>query len=217
MTDEQFVFVQDVKEKKVTAHSACHRVGKRKKVTFPSDHMTKKELAKMSGEVKEYNIKNPMKWAEFKKMPDDLRKEYLTRLRKLYSATNPALAKMFGVSEPTVRLECHKLGVPAGEKHGRTAPEWYSFIKYGTPDPAEKVEEVKCDPVECVPEEVVKPCEEPKIMVKLPELEKIEPKIEKAELELDYLRNRVRQLEYNNAILEAKMSVVNMIFGNRTV
>lgn len=209
MTDEQFVFVEDCKDKKVTARSACHRVGKRKKVTFPSDMMTKKEIAKMSGAVNTYNIKNPMKWAEFKKMPDDLRKEYLTRLRKLYSVTNPALAKMFGVSEATVRLESQKLGIPAGNKGGRTAPEWYNFIKYGTPGPVpEKAEEVKCDPVECVPEEVVKPCEEPEIMMMLPE-------IEKAKCEIDFLRNRVRELERANTILEAKMSVVNMIFGNR--
>jgi hypothetical protein len=153
MTDEKFVLLQENKEKKITAHSAVHRVGKRRKVTFPSDMMTKKEIEKMSGEVKTYNLKNPMKWAEYKAMPDDLKTAYLTRLRKLYSASNIKIGEMLGVSEPTVRNEAHRLGVAALPKWTRTAPEWDSFVKWGSPERA--VEEDEPDPIEDVIEEPV--------------------------------------------------------------
>lgn len=136
-------------------------------------------------------------------MPDDLRKEYLTRLRERYNATNGALADMLGVCASSVLNECKRLAVAPLDKGSRVAPEFYNFLKYGTPGPVNTEEQS-----EAVKEE--KPEEEPESKVTLPD-------IDKKNMELLYLRNRVQELERENAILEAKMSVVNMIFGNKAV
>lgn len=172
MTDEKFVLLQENKEKKITAHSAVHRVGKRRRVTFPSDTMTKKEIEKMSGEVKTYNLKNPMKWAEFKAMPDDLKTAYLTRLRSLYNASNIKIGEMMGVSENAVRLEAKRLGVMKTTKQTRTAPEWDSFIKWGSPERV--VEEDEPDPIEEPVEEAVVRTYEPEFVEVIPENKPIE-------------------------------------------
>ena len=63
MTDEKFVFVSDVAEKKRTArgsHNKRTHCGRGGTVRFPSDNMTRKELSKMNGEVKSYRMNDPM-------------------------------------------------------------------------------------------------------------------------------------------------------------
>lgn len=104
----------------------------------------------MSGEVHSYNLKNPMKWAEYKTMPDDLRREYLNRLRDRYNATNVGISKMLGCCPSSVNNECKRLDIKSPGKGARATPEWESFVKWGTPDrqpvqldPLEKIEEIE--------------------------------------------------------------------------
>lgn len=131
MTDEKFVFIEDSKDKKRTARSAKNKVGKgSKKVRFPSDFLTKKELENMNSDVRTYDLTKPMKWAEYKAMPEDLRKAYLLRLQNLYNVGSSSLAKMFGVAEPTVIREWNLMGVPKRDRSKRTDPAWESFIRY---------------------------------------------------------------------------------------
>lgn len=131
MTDEKFVFIEDSKDKKRTARSAKNKVGKgSKKVRFPSDFLTKKELENMNSDVRTYDLTKPMKWAEYKAMPEDLRKAYLLRLRNLYNVGSSSLAKMFGVSDPTVTREWKLMGVPQRDRRKLTDPAWESFIRY---------------------------------------------------------------------------------------
>lgn len=114
MKDETFVYHQDVREKKVTARGAHNRrthTGKRGSVKFPSDFLSKKELAKMSGECKTYRMNDPMKWAEFKEMPDDLQKTYITAIRDRFHVPACRIAKMLGVSDVTMGGVCKRLGV----------------------------------------------------------------------------------------------------------
>ena len=129
------IFKQDSREKKTIGHSAAKRVGKRKRVTFPSDYLSAKELKRMNGDVKNYRLDQPISWREFKAMPDDLRKQYLSRLKERYSATNSAIGKMMGVTESTICMEGKRLGVPSHGKGTRTAPEFWNFVHYGTPIP----------------------------------------------------------------------------------
>lgn len=86
MKDEEFLFHSDCHEKKVTARSARNtrtHNGKRGKVKFPSDYLTKKEIKAMSGEVKSYRLNEPMSWREFKAMPDDIKVTYIKLLREV--------------------------------------------------------------------------------------------------------------------------------------
>ena len=114
MTDEKFLFVTDCADKKRTArgiHNKRTHTGKGGKVRFPSDNLSRKELNAMNGEVVTYSLNKPMKWDEYKRMPDDLRRQYIENLQKRYDIMQKDLADMFGVSVETVRLETKKIGI----------------------------------------------------------------------------------------------------------
>ena len=134
MEDAKKLFYADQHEKKVIGRSARHVARAGRRVKMPSDFMTKKEIEKMNGEVQSYNLKNPMKWGTYKAMPDDLKREYLKRLRERYNATPGAVARMMGASTETLRKEFVRLGLERLGKGARVTPEWYSFVNWGTPD-----------------------------------------------------------------------------------
>lgn len=121
MTDEKFVFVSDCADKKRTArgiHNKRTHAGKGGKVIFPSDYLTRKELESMNGEVKTYSLNRPMRWKEFKLLPDDLRREYIENLQKRFGVMQKDLAAMFGVSANSVGLETKKLGIKFPHRGG---------------------------------------------------------------------------------------------------
>lgn len=134
MRDEEYVFRQDVREKKITAQSARKRVGKTRKVTLPMDYLTKKELKAMNGDVKTFNLSRPMKWDEFRSMPNDLQAAYIKALREKFNVTNVALTKMFGVSKQTVLARFEVIGVAtrigaAGKRMNlQEANAWYAWL-----------------------------------------------------------------------------------------
>ena len=158
MTDEKYTFIEDVREKKKTATGAHHKrthCGKGGAIRFPSDFKTKKELKAMNGEVKSYKLNDPMSWAEFKAMPDDIKAAYITALRKKYNVSDTHIAKMLGVGQSTFNYHTRRLGV----KPTRTGKEvwdadgWYAWVN-GVPVAAkEEAEEApvieekleKCD------------------------------------------------------------------------
>lgn len=118
LPDEQYVLMQDTRDKAITARSArrtrTHN-GKGGAVKFPSDYLTAKEKRKLSGECKTYRMNDPMTWAEFMKMPDDLRKTYIKAIRAKYSAPDVAIADMMGVSHQTFRKFISRAGLGAGK------------------------------------------------------------------------------------------------------
>lgn len=121
MNDEKYVYIQDVKEKKSTARSARNKRthnGKGGRVKLPSDYMTKKELKAMSGEVKSYRLNEPMPWAEFKAMPDDIRVTYIKLIREKYHAPDSHICKMMGTNTCSFSQEMNRLGIPAPRRHG---------------------------------------------------------------------------------------------------
>ena len=114
MTDEEFLFVSDCADKKRTArgiHNKRTHTGKGGKVRFPSDNLSRKELDAMNGEVITYSLNKPMKWDEYKRMPDDLRRQYIENLQKRYDIMKKDLVGLFGVSASSVELETKKLGI----------------------------------------------------------------------------------------------------------
>lgn len=66
----------------------------------------------MNGEVQSYNLNSPMKWAQFKQMPDDIKREYLSSIISKYNPQQAALAEMFGISRNTVCNMFRELGIP---------------------------------------------------------------------------------------------------------
>ncbi len=126
-------FIADVADKKRTARSAHSKAYTPRRVRFPSDYLTEKERKQMNSDVASYNLNQPMSWAEYKKLPDDLKEQYLRKLRERYGATAAAIGKMMGVNRVTVSRELESFGIPAAKQGTRQSPEWENFVRYGTP------------------------------------------------------------------------------------
>lgn len=132
MTDEEYIFRTECAEKKRTARGSFNRLshaGKGGRVKMPSDYMTKKERDQMNGEVQSYNLNSPMKWAQFKRMPDDIKREYINSLIEKFDPQQIAIAEMLGVSTRTLSNLCREqLGISfeRGGAHGegRNAAFW---------------------------------------------------------------------------------------------
>lgn len=144
MTDEKFVFISDCADKKRTArgiHNKRTHAGKGGKVIFPSDYLTRKEREAMNGEVKTYALNRPMRWKEFKMLPDDVRREYIENLQKRFGVMQKDLAVMFGVSVNSVGLETKKLGIKFPHRGGWANTNNGGFRAFCAEEP-------KADPVE---------------------------------------------------------------------
>ena len=99
MTDEEYIFQQTSRERKRTGAGAYARKNgsRTKKCTLPSDNMTAGEIRKRNGEIMQYKLNQPMKWKEFKSMPEDLQKEYIQKLASEKKARIIDIAEMLGV------------------------------------------------------------------------------------------------------------------------
>ena len=64
-----------------------------------------------------YKLDAPMRWADFKSMPVDLQKRYLTNLVETYGATNEMLGDMFYVHPTRVGTVKRALGVVSHNPH----------------------------------------------------------------------------------------------------
>lgn len=145
MKDEEYVFYQDVREKKVTGYSARKQrshCGKGGRVKLPSDYLTKKELKKMSGECVSYRLNDPMTWYQFKAMPEDLQLSYIKAIQDKYDAPIGAIAKMLGISDESLIRLLRKNNFPLG-KRGRRTWDKVGFAKwcYGASAEVSQVEE----------------------------------------------------------------------------
>lgn len=107
-------FDYDSLQKKKLARQVYHRKGTRgrKSITLRQDHMTASQLRKENGPLMEYKLNAPMKWKQFRAMPDDIQQTYINLLREKYCASNKALAEMLDVSVKTLNLF-----YPAGGYH----------------------------------------------------------------------------------------------------
>jgi hypothetical protein len=134
MNDAKYTFMQDIKEKKITARGSHNRrahAGKGGAVKFPSDYLSKKELKAMSSETKTYKMNEPISWAEFKAMPEDLQRQYLTNLRERYNVSFTKIGEMFGVSKFLINTTARSLGIGQGGSGGIKGFDckgWEAFI-----------------------------------------------------------------------------------------
>lgn len=156
MNDEEYLFHEDSREKKRIGASAYKRRthgGKSGRVVLPSDYLSAKERNAMNGEVKSYNINNPMKWSQFKQLPDDLKIMYIKQLRERYDTQDKMVAEMLGCSECTFRNEVKRLGVSRGPGSGATLhPDfdgWHKWL-HGIREPKKEPERPEIAPSEPV-------------------------------------------------------------------
>ena len=118
MSDEQYEYVQDCKEKSITARSARHKkthTGKGGAVKFPSDYMSKKEREAMNGECKSYRMNDPISWEEFKTWPKEHQETYIKLLRKKFNVPDKYIAEMMGISRPTLCKLIVDIGLGTGK------------------------------------------------------------------------------------------------------
>lgn len=112
MNDYEFTFNEDVKEKKSLVASSRHKKNgsKSKKVTLPSDGMTRKQWESKNGEVTTVQMNQPMTYEEFKSIPEDLQERYLACLVDGYRVTSRHIAEMMGVDPRTLRSHIRNHG-----------------------------------------------------------------------------------------------------------
>lgn len=152
MGEEKSLFFEDLIEKKVAARGSYNKrshAGGSGRKKWSCEYLTKKELEKMNGETKTYRLKDPMKWAEFKEMPDDIKVMYIKGLRERFDCTDAALAQMFGVAKSTL---CHffkEKGMPqgVGDKYRRwDRKSFEAWCRTDAPEEAEALTDEVTEP-----------------------------------------------------------------------
>lgn len=191
-------FDYDALQKKRIAAGARHmkRGSRSKRCSLPSDNLTPAQLKRRNGPVSTYKLDEPMRWDDFKAMPVDLQKQYLTNLVETYGATNEMLGDMFYVHPTHVGAVKKALGVVShnphrliGEKKAIRDQMWAAFCNgvvgggdavKETPKEPEKVETL---PVRCpdeleeaaiTPADTKAPAEAEPVIVKIPMLDMTE-------------------------------------------
>ena len=191
-------FDYDALQKKRIAAGARHmkRGSRSKRCSLPSDNLTPAQLKRRNGPVSTYKLDAPMRWDDFKSMPVDLQKQYLTNLVETYGATNEMLGDMFYVHPTHVGAVKKALGVVShnphrliGEKKAIRDQMWAAFCNgvvgggdavKETPRAPEKVETL---PVRCpdeleeaaiTPADTEAPAGTEPVIVKIPMLDMTE-------------------------------------------
>ena len=196
-------FDYDALQKKRIAAGARHmRRGSRSKRCFlPSDNLTPAQLKRRNGPVSTYKLDAPMRWDDFKEMPADLQKQYLTYLVETYGATNEMLGDMFYVHPTYVGAVKKALGVVShnprrviGEKKAIRDHMWAAFCngvvgggdavketpKETPKEPPKEPEKVETLPVQCpdelegaalTPADTEAPTEAEPVVAKIPMLD----------------------------------------------
>ena len=161
-------FDYDALQKKRIAAGARHmkRGSRSKRCSLPSDNLTPAQLKRRNGPVSTYKLDEPMRWDDFKSMPVDLQKKYLTNLVETYGATNEMLGDMFYIHPSQIGRVKKQLGI-AGQKNGRPDPDkkairdqmWAAFcngvvgggdtVKETPKEPPKEPKKVETLPVRC--------------------------------------------------------------------
>lgn len=199
MTDEEYIFRQTELERKRTARGDYNkkRQGGRH-VRLPSDNLTRKERNDMNGECQTYKLSEPMTWHEFKKMPEDIRKEYILGLRERYDASTGMFCQMFGISKTGFWRELNALNIPATNvmpTKGSLAA-WDEFLH---PTPVEEPQTQEETP------EQQEPQQEPQESTQ--ELPKFEPHITIVHNDIDRLCTVLKLLSGTGAKVTIELTV----------
>ncbi len=107
MTDAEYLFRTDIREKKRTGSGAFHKKNgsKSKGCRLPHDHLSKKGKEKMNGPVSEIKMNKPFhNWKAFRSLPVSMQNEYICGLVDNYGARCIDIAEMFGVSKQNAQI-----------------------------------------------------------------------------------------------------------------
>lgn len=131
-------FDYDVMQKKRIASGDRYRKrgSKSRKCSLPSDNLTEAQLRKLNGPAQSYQLGEPMTYAAFKTLPEDLQREYLLYLHENYGATNDMIARMFGMTTVTTQKIRDQLGLNwdsprnlTQEQRTDRAKAWQAFLE----------------------------------------------------------------------------------------
>ena len=149
MDDITYDFVQDSIHKKQIGKSAFRKGKHRARPDI--NRYSKKELQAMNGELKIYDLSKAMLWAEFKQMPDDLKKEYLVKLYE-HGGTHGIMGDMFGVAPDTVQNMARKLGFPKQQGRLPDREKWSQWLSGSSvteeETPEQITDQILSDPTE---------------------------------------------------------------------
>ena len=132
MSEITDMFYDECADRKRTARGAFNKRthnGKRGGVKLPSDYLSKKEKNKMNGEIKVYKMNEPITYAEFKKYPDDLKKQYVNNLREKFDVSDTAIAEMMGINKRTLNRLLNIIDASGGRRGSRKA-DYEGFEKW---------------------------------------------------------------------------------------
>lgn len=132
MSEITDMFYDECADRKRTARGAFNKRthnGKRGGVKFPSDYLSKKEKRKINGEIKVYKMNEPITYAEFKKYPDDLKKQYVNNLREKFDVSDTAIAEMMGINKKTLNRLLNIIDASGGRRGSRKA-DFEGFEKW---------------------------------------------------------------------------------------
>lgn len=115
-----------MQKKRIAMGAFAHINRKRGGCSLPSDTLTEKQRKEKNGEVKSYNITRPMPWHEFKKMPEDLKREFFRNMQS-FGGTAKWLAEEMGASAQTIIAYAERVGAPF-RRGGRNAGMWQRKI-----------------------------------------------------------------------------------------
>lgn len=130
-----------INERKNLARQARYRKrgSKSTKCPLSTDHMTRKQWEERNGPVMSYNLSKPMKWGEFKKLPEDSQVSYLEGLVSKYGATSAWISQMMGVGFSTMSRYTNRPGFGFKFKMARRPTQeqkvaWDAFVAGETCD-----------------------------------------------------------------------------------
>lgn len=115
-----------MQKKRIAMGAFAHINRKRGGCSLPSDTLTEKQRKEKNGEVKSYNITRPMPWHEFKKMPEDLKREFFRNMQS-FGGTAKWLAEEMNACDATIRREAELVGAPF-RRGGRNEKMWKSKV-----------------------------------------------------------------------------------------
>lgn len=116
----------------------------------------------MSGECKSYRLNSPMKWKEFKAMPDDIKITYIKLLQQKFNVPFVYIGKMLGCAQNTISGEIIRLGLSEGKNCKGRSKKWdkdgfYAWMNgvdlLPTPVPEETTEEPVIEEVHVITSE----------------------------------------------------------------